>query len=60
VQRRLYRPLARLRGRRYNTDIDAVFFRELTLVSDLLSDAGVMNPGIAFAVFRRRDGSATE
>ena len=41
-------------GRRANVDIDAEFFSELTLVSDVLADAGAINPGNAFAVYRKR------
>lgn len=54
IWRRVLRRLGRLAGRRYNVDIDPTFFQEVTLVSDVLSDAGVINPGNAFAVYRRQ------
>jgi SAM-dependent methyltransferase len=52
---RVERILRRLRRRRPQVLMDTRFLDELTLISDVLSDAGVINPGNAFAVYMKKN-----
>jgi hypothetical protein len=35
-------------------EIDPQYLAELRLIGDMLSDAGILQPGVAFAVYRKR------
>lgn len=55
--RRYWALLKRGLGIRPGTMIDPQYLAELRLVGDMLTDAGILQPGIAFAVYRKRRDS---
>jgi SAM-dependent methyltransferase len=50
----LYAVLAKRLGVRERVTIDPRYLAELRLVGDVAADAGILQPGIAFAVYRKR------
>jgi hypothetical protein len=46
--------LKRRLGIRQGIMIDSQYLAELRLVGDMLADAGILQPGVAFAVYRKR------
>ena len=53
-RRRYWALLRRSLGIRMGTLIDHRYLAELRLVGDMVADAGILQPGIAFAVYRKR------